>query len=345
MSRSMMTAAFAAAVTILAPVVAQAEEVVFACWGGASQENFQKAILPPFEKKYGVKVQYVPGGSTYFVSQLQAQKGSPELDVACMDDGPQSIARDLGLLEPLTPARLVETPDIVPAAIGKDASGVGYGLLAMGLVYNPKALADAGIAPPTSWNDLADPRFKGHVVMGTIDNTPGLFALAMLARANGGGVDNIEPGFAKMKEVAANIGSFVKGTDMTPYFQQGEAWISVWTNSEMNRFVKASGFPLEFVAPKEGAPVVMPMLSLVKGGPNTEMGAKLIDYLVSSDVQKQFAINSKLGPVNTKVELTEAEAKGVIYKDAAKSLVALDWSVLNKMRPEWTRRWNQEIER
>lgn len=338
-------AALAAATACLAPHLAQAKDVVFACWGGASQENFQNTILPPFEKKYGVKVQYVPGGSTYFVSQLQAQKGSPEMDVACMDDGPQSVARDLGLLEPLTPEKLTEMPNVVPAAVGKQNSGVGYGLLAMGLVYNPKALADAGIAPPTSWNDLADPRFRGHVVMGTIDNTPGLFALAMLAKANGGGVDNIEPGFAKMKEVAANIGSFVKGTDMTPYFQQGEAWISVWTNSEMNRFVKASGFPLEFVYPKEGAPVVMPMLNLVKGGPNAEMGAKLIDYLVSPEVQKQFAVNSKLGPVNSKVELSDAEAKGVIYKGAVNSLIALDWSAMNKMRPEWTKRWNQEVER
>ena len=334
-----------AALAYLAPAHAQAEDVVFACWGGASQANFQDVVLPPFEEKYGVNVQYVPGGSTYFVSQLQAQKGSPEYDVVCMDDGPQSVARDLGLLEPLSAGKIPELANAVPASVGKENSGVGYGLLAMGIVYNPDALAEAGVAPPESWNDLADPRFKGHIVMGSIDNTPGLFTLAMLARANGGSVDNIEPGFAKMKEVAANVSNFVQGTDMTPYFQQGEAWVSVWTNSEMNRFVKASGFPLKFVYPKEGAPVVMPMLNLVKGGPNSEMGAKLIDFLISPEAQKQFATISKLGPVNTKVELSAEDAKDVIYKDAVNSLIALDWSTINKKRAEWTRRWSEEIER
>ncbi len=101
MKRWTMTVA-AAALAAFGTGTAQAEEVVFACWGGASQQNFQTSILPEFEKKYDVTVRYVPGGSTYFVSQLQAQKGSPEIDVACMDDGPQSVARDLGLLEPLT---------------------------------------------------------------------------------------------------------------------------------------------------------------------------------------------------------------------------------------------------
>jgi putative spermidine/putrescine transport system substrate-binding protein len=339
------TTVAAAALVAFGTGGALAEDVVFACWGGASQQNFQQNILPEFEKMHGVTVRYVPGGSTYFVSQLQAQKGSPEIDVACMDDGPQSVARDLGLLEPLTVEKVPNLADVVPAAIGENHSGVGYGLLAMGIVYAPEALEKAGIEPPKSWNDLADPRFKGHVVMGTIDNTPGLFALMMLAKANGGGVDDIEPGFAKMKEVAANVGAFVKGTDMTPYFQQGEAWVTVWTNSEMNRFVKNSGFPLKFVYPEEGAPVVMPMLNLVKDGPNTEMGAKLIDYLVSADMQKKFAIGSKLGPVNKTVELTPQEAEGVIYGDAVNSLLPVDWATLNEKRPEWTKRWNQEIER
>jgi putative spermidine/putrescine transport system substrate-binding protein len=339
------TAVAAAALVAFGAGNAQAEEVVFACWGGASQQNFQTNILPEFEKKYGVAVRYVPGGSTYFVSQLQAQKGSPEIDVACMDDGPQSVARDLGLLEPLTPESVPELTDVVPAAVGKDDSGVGYGLLAMGLVYAPEALEKAGIEPPTSWNDLADPRFKGHVVMGTIDNTPGLFALMMLAKANGGGVDDIDPGFAKMKDVAQNVFAFVKGTDMTPYFQQGEAWVTVWTNSEMNRFVKSSGFPLKFVYPKEGAPVVMPMLNLVKGSPNTRMGANLINYLIGETVQKSFALNSKLGPVNKNVELTPEEAEGVIYGTAVDRLLPVDWAALNAHRPEWTKRWNQEIER
>ncbi|HVW54400.1 MAG TPA: ABC transporter substrate-binding protein [Rhizobiaceae bacterium] len=341
-------AALCAAVAISAasvvPVMAASNEVVFGCWGGQSQKRLQEVMLPPFEKENDVTVRYIPGVSTYFTSQMEAQKGSPEMDVVCQDDGPQSVAREMGLLAPVTATEAPNLKDVFPEAIGVDNVGVGYGLLAMGIVYAPEALKKAGVEPPKSWNDLADPRFRGHIVMTSIDATPGLDALLMLAKANGGSVTNIEPGFQKMKEVAKNVVEFVKASDMSPYFQQGEAWVTVWTNSEMARYVASSGFPLEFVYPEEGAPIVMPMLSLVKNGPNHDMGVKLIDYLMSAKEQEYFAKESRLGPVNSKVELPADVAKGLTYGDAVKKLIRPDWSVINKKRAEWTDRWNREIE-
>jgi putative spermidine/putrescine transport system substrate-binding protein len=327
------------------PTAASAAEVVLGCWGGPSQKRFEDHMLPAFEKENNVKVRYVPGVSTYFTSQMQAQRGKPEMDVVCQDDGPQSVARELGLLAPLDVATAPNLADVFPEAMGKDNVGVGYGFLAMGIVYDPAALKKAGVEPPKSWNDLADPRFKGRIVMSSIDATPGLFTLLMLAKANGGSVDNMDPGFNKMKQVSENVIEFIKGADFSQYFQQKEAWVTVWTNSEMARFVNATGYELEFVYPTEGAPIVMPMLNLVKDGPNQEMGIKLINYLMGPDMQAYFARESRVGPVNKKVKLPADIAKGLTYGDAVKQLDKPDWSVINAKRPEWTQRWNREIER
>ena len=321
------------------------EEVVFGCWGGASEKTFTEKILPPFEQANDVKVRYVPGVSTYFTAQLQARRQSPEMDVVCQDDGPQSVARELGLLAPYDKAAIPALGDAQPLAMGVDDVGVGYGLLAMGIVYALDALKEAGIEPPASWNDLADARFKDRIVMMGIDGTPGLQALIMLARANGGDENNIEPGFEKMKEVSKNVFEFAKSSDMSKYFQQNEAWVSVWTNAEMLRYVKSSGFNLKFVYPTEGAPIVMPMLSLVQGAPHKAMGEKLVDYLMSVDQQVNFAKNSKLGPVNQQAKLEPADAEGLVYGDVVSKLYRPNWSVINAKRPEWTERWNREIEK
>ncbi|TWG91789.1 putative spermidine/putrescine transport system substrate-binding protein [Mesorhizobium sp. J18] len=336
----------AMATTALPASAYAAGEVVFGCWGGASQARFQEKMLPPFEKANNVKVRYVPGVSTYFTSQMQAQRNAPELDVVCQDDGPQSVARELGLLAPIDETTVPNLKNVVPAALGVDNIGVGYGMLAMGIVYSPEALEKAGVEPPKSWNDLADPRFKGRIVMSSIDATPGLFALLMLAKANGGDVNNITPGFEKMKEVSENVIEFTKGADFSQYFQQGEAWVTVWTNSEMARFVNSTGFKLNFVYPTEGAPIVMPMLNLVKNGPNPEMGQKLIDYLMSDEMQTFFARESRIGPSNKNVVLPADVAEGLTYGDEAISkLDKPDWSVINANRAAWTERWNREIER
>lgn len=340
----MVASALAASV---APGTASAAgEVVFGCWGGASQARFQERMLPPFEKEHNVTVRYVPGVSTYFTSQIQAQRNAPELDVVCQDDGPQSVARELGLLAPMDETIVPNLSNVVAAARGAENVGVGYGLLAMGIVYDPEALEKAGVEPPKSWNDLADPRFKGRIVMSSIDATPGLFTLMMLSKANGGDENNVDPGFEKMKEVSANVIEFTKGADFSQYFQQGEAWVTVWTNSEMARFVASSGLKLNFVYPEEGAPIVMPMLNLVNNGPNRDMALKLIDYLMSDEMQSFFARESRIGPVNQNVVLPADIAEGLTYgEEAVSKLDKPDWSVINANRPAWTERWNREIER
>src|SRR5438270_9377743 len=65
------------------------QHMVLGCYAGDIQEYFQTEILPDFEKQHNVKVTYLPGVSTATISKLQAQKSNPQIDVACLDDGPQ----------------------------------------------------------------------------------------------------------------------------------------------------------------------------------------------------------------------------------------------------------------
>ena len=39
-------------------------------------EYVRKEIIPPFEQKHGVKIEYVAGNSTDTLAKLQAQKGN-----------------------------------------------------------------------------------------------------------------------------------------------------------------------------------------------------------------------------------------------------------------------------
>jgi putative spermidine/putrescine transport system substrate-binding protein len=329
-----------------APVTAQAQgEVVFGCFGGAVEQNYKRFILPSFEAATGTRVRYIPGVSTHVVSQLQAQRGQPEFDLVCIDNGPQSVARELGLLDPILASEVPNFADTIPSARGVDDIGVGYGLLAMGIVYQPEALKKAGIAPPRGWNDLADARFRGQIGMPSITTTPGLFTLTMLSQLNGGSMENMDPGFARMKEVTRNIVAFAPGSEMSQQLQQGEITVSVWTNGETLRFVNRTGFALEFVYPVDGVPIVMPMLNLVKGGPNRVQGRALLNHLISEDVQRILVRESRVGPVNTKVRLNEEEARGIVYGDAVGKLIQPDWSAINHQRAAWTNRWNREIER
>ena len=71
--------------------------------------------------------------------------------------------------------------DLYDAARFKDDRAVAIGIVATGLMYNTKVFAEKGWAPPTSWNDLKDPKYQKQLVIPPINNTYGLEALLMLA--------------------------------------------------------------------------------------------------------------------------------------------------------------------
>src|SRR3954452_13772310 len=125
--------AIAAALTPFA-TFAQTKTVYVAAYGGSFEQTMRKDVIPPFEKKYAVKIEYVAGNSTDTLAKLQAQKGNQQIDVAIVDDGPMYQAVQLGFCGKLEglPADLYDT------ARFKDDRAVAIGIVATGLMYNTK---------------------------------------------------------------------------------------------------------------------------------------------------------------------------------------------------------------
>src|SRR6185436_9413150 len=90
------------------------------------------------------------------------------------------------------------------------------------------------------------------------NNSYGLYTLVMFARLNGGGEKNIDPGFKVMKEeVNPNVLVYEPSPGkMTELFQSGQASIAIWGSGRVASFA-VTGFPVDFVYPKEGAPTLL----------------------------------------------------------------------------------------
>ena len=66
----------------------QTRELVVAAWGDPYEAGWRKALVPAFEKQHNAKIVWVQGFSLADAVKLRAQKDSPQVDVAMMDDGP-----------------------------------------------------------------------------------------------------------------------------------------------------------------------------------------------------------------------------------------------------------------
>ena len=345
MTRSGLALGLALAATLATSGAASAEQqtLYLAGYGGSFEQTMRQEVLPAFEKGHGVKVEFVSGNSTDNLARLQAQRSNQQIDVAILDDGPMYQAVGLGFCRELKDLPL---GDLVPIARFKDDKAVGLGIVATGLMYDTKYFHDKGWAPPTSWNDLKDPKYKGLLVVPPLNNTYGLETLLMLARLNGGGATNIDPGFKVMAtEVGPNVLVYEPSPGkMTELFQSGQAVIAVWGSARVQSFAQ-TGFPVDFVYPKEGAmPLLTTACAIQKPNPSP-LAEALIGYLLTPDVQKLLALKYGYGPVNKGVQISPQDAGTMPVGPRAEALVPVDWAVVNARREEWEKRWNREIER
>jgi len=328
---------------IASPALAQPKSLTVAGYGGSFEQTLRSEIIPAFEKKHDVKVEYVAGNSTDTLAKLQAQKANQMIDVAIVDDGPMYQAIQLGFCGKIDGLPVADLYDSVRY---KDDKAVGIGLVATGLMYNTKVYKEKGWAAPTSWNDLKDAKTKKAVIIPPINNTYGLYTLMMFARMNGGGEKNIEPGFKAMKtEVNDNVLVYEPSPGkMTELFQSGQGLLAVWGSARVQSFAN-TGFPVDFVYPKEGAVTLLASACPVAKANVSPLASEFVKAMLEPALQLVLLKDYGYGPVNKKVVVPPELGKMAPVGERAAKLITPDWDTINAQREDWTKRWNREVER
>lgn len=324
---------------------AQQKTLYVAAYGGSFEQTMRKDIIPAFESKTGVKVEYVAGNSTDNLAKLQAQKGNQQIDVVILDDGPMYQAVALGFCTDIAKAPVYD--DLYDLAKIPSGKAVSVGAVGTGIVYNKKVFDENGWAAPASWKDIEDAKFRKKLVVPPINNSYGLHALVMMARLDGGGEKNIDPGFKAFKDkVNPNVLAYEPSPGkMTELFQSGQATIAVW-GSGRAKALADTGFPAAFVYPKEGGVVLASAACAITGSKQAAEAQQFIQHMLSPEVQTVMATGAGFGPVNKTVTLTADQQVGIPYgPEQMGKLLVVDWDTINANREAWNKRWTREIER
>jgi putative spermidine/putrescine transport system substrate-binding protein len=317
---------------------AMAEEVVIAGWSGGYDQIFEQDLLKDFLKENNITIRWVLGGSVSNVSKIAAQQANPEIDIALIDDLPQNVAKKQGLWAPFDISKVPNLDKIEKTARLPDDEGVSFAFNVSGLIYQPEVFKEKGFEPPTSWKDLLDPKYKGRVVLFPVSVGEGLISLIAFAKMRGGDEKNIEPGFEMAKEAAANVLEFLGNAGTVgALLQSKEAWISV-APLDLATISKAKGVPMEFVMPEEGSPLRSYTISLVKGAKNADTAQKVVNALLSAEVQSKLAASMQLIPVSTEVKQSD-EATSYLKK-----MYPVDVEHINANRDAWGQTWNREVQ-
>ncbi|WP_186121698.1 ABC transporter substrate-binding protein [Burkholderia gladioli] len=345
LSRTLVSLAALFAVGLASPAWSQTKTIYIGMNGGPMEKAYTSQVLPDFEKANNVHVVVVPGTSSDVLAKLLANRNNPQMHVVFLDDGVMARAVSLGVCEKLDDAPVLK--ELYPFARMKGDIGAGVQLGMTGIGYNTKLFAAKGWAPPTSWMDFADPKYKGKVVFQSASSsTFGLHGFLAINRILGGSETNVEPGFTKWAgTVGPNVVEYIPNSaKLSEMVQTGEAAIFPLTPTAVGD-LKDKGLPVAYASPKEGAVLLLVDVCVVKNNPDPQLAQKLAQFLLSAPAQTKAAVAGKQIPTNRQATMPADMQKSLGDLDQlVKKVTVVDWDAINARRAQWDSRWNRQIE-
>jgi iron(III) transport system substrate-binding protein len=248
---------------------------------------FSEPVLQEYEKRTGVRVNTVydteETKSTGLANRLLAEQARPQADVFWSNEPVRTLVlKSRGVL---TPYRSPSAEGIPSVLIDPEGHWTGFSARIRVIAYNTK-LVKAEEAPQSIF-DLADAKWRGQVAMAdprfgsTSFHVAALYAMA--------GDEKMDDFFRRLK---ANGVRVVDGNSVVrDLVARGDVKVGLTDTDDVNVAIE-SGQPIAMVLPDAaglGVPVMPNMVSLIANGPHPEEGRRLIDYLLSSDVERQLA--------------------------------------------------------
>lgn len=239
-------------------------------------------LFDEFTKETGAKVEFLSMSSGEVISRTKAE-GKPMADL-WFGGGLDAFmaAKDDGLLENYQS----EMTDKLPEEY-KDKDGFYFskGLTVVGFLLNDSILEEKGLEAPKSWKDLADPKYKGEIIM----SNPAISGTNYAALKGLLDLYGEEEGWDLFSKINDNIDFYSKrGKDPQEKTAQGEFAIGIIPVDKM-AFDTAKDNNLTVVYPEDGIAWVPEGVAIFKDSENADVAKAFVDFMLGEKAQGMIA--------------------------------------------------------
>jgi iron(III) transport system substrate-binding protein len=252
----------------------------------AYEENELKDFWEQFKKDLpdlAAKASYVRGSTGPTMAKVEAERANPQADViwGVFNDYLTGAAKK-GLLEPYT----AKDSQLLPARFKHPENmWQGVTLLTVAFATNQKKMSELKLAPPRSWAELIDPKYKGHVVMSN-PSTSGTAYLLLASHVARLGEDKAFEYYAVLDK---NLSQVTKsGGAPGRMAASGETPIGIALAYEVE-MAKKQGAPLDVIFPSDGVAWTFEGDALVKGAKNPQNARRFLDWALSKSAMEAYA--------------------------------------------------------
>jgi iron(III) transport system substrate-binding protein len=206
------------------------------------------------------------------------------------------------------------------------------------IAYNSEALKPADV--PKDWDGMLDPQWKGKIIIrdplasGTVRT---IFA-AMILRAMGPD-RSPEPGYAWLRTLDANTKEYAADqTFMLQKLGRQEAILTLWNMPDIE--LQRAKYPLAYVIPKSGTPVLTDAIAIVKGTKRRQDAEAFYEFVTTPE---SLAVAAR--------EFYRIPSRNDIPKETLPEWMQnlnipqmkMDWALVESKSQEWMEYWDSHI--
>ena len=315
-------------------------EIVFGGVGGSPEIAFLEVLIPRFESEFpGVTVTHVTGRPSAHFAQIEADPQGAGFDVVWSDAFSHPRDKIANLFEEAL--CVTNTADYYPQYLEPDNIGVQSSLAGVGLVYNPDALAAAGVAPPTSWADLWSEDFAGKVGLWAIPSSVGVATIFAISETLGSDEDAAFARLAGILDAGGTV--FEAPAELEQLIDSQTVWVAPSSDARALQAIN-KGLPFVFVEPDEGMVPIPNHFDIPTGTQNIDAARAFLNFLARDDNLIHLVEGIFVSPVNAKIILTpELSAVLIDSAEEVARLMQPDYVELATNLEAWVERFNLEV--
>ncbi len=292
--------------------------ILFLAWGpalasgevnlySARKENLIKPLLNQFTNETGIRVNLVTGKASALLKRLQAEGRNTPADLfLTVDAGRLHVAKQAGLLQPVESKVLSRA---IPGHL-RDGDNQWFGLSkrARVIVYSKQRVKPETLS---SYEDLANPKWKGKICIRSSSNIYNQSLLASLIAHHG------EAAAEKWAAgVVANMARPPRGNDRAQIkaVAIGECDIAVVNSYYLGNMLVSSrqderdaAANVALFFPNQGdrgAHINISGAGITKNAANRGNALRLLEFMVSDEAQKWYASSNYEYPVKNGIEVS-----------------------------------------
>lgn len=299
-----------------------------------------QAQLRDFIARYqhpDVEVRFLDMGSREILERIRAERHRPQADLwwGAAHTTFQTAA-DENLLAPYRPTWAEKV-----AAASRDPQDRWYGIYETPevIVYNSEAVRAEDA--PRDWDDVLDPKWRDKILIRNPNPSDSMRAIfgAMIWRFYKD-TGSAQKGYDWLRRLDANVHEYTAdGTLLMQKLARREGLVSLWNLPDVWIYKQQKGFPLAYVIPTGGTPVIADGIAIVQGAANEEEARRFYEFVTTPESLVYAAQVYYRIPVRTDVDRTQLPE----WMNEHFTRMPLDWELLRNEGSEWLRYWDTEI--